>query len=230
LIRGIRASGDRLASTKQFLSLHYVAVPAQPWAALERQWAARLAPKWRERLAARKAAEDLNASLLGLALLERACLRLGQGFAPRSLVASPRGRPELPGGPSFSIAHAGGLVACACASEAPVGLDLEPVGAVAPAMLRLALGARELAQVARGDLDATAAWVMTEAVVKAAGEGIGAAGRVRLEGPAATLDGTVLALTRVDLGPKHIAYLAHRPVLAPVEVVRHELAEFATLP
>jgi len=219
-----------LNSSEQFLSLHYVAVPAQPWNALERNWLGRLAPARRARLAALRSPSDRNASLLGLALLGRGCERLGFPYVPRDLDSVPRTKPAIPGGPSFSISHAGGLVACVCTVEGAVGLDLEPHGAATAAGLRLALGAAERGRIDTGELDPTTAWVMAEAVLKAAGVGIDAAPRVRFGTGRASLDGVEFGLTRAPLGADHVAYLAHAAGGMRLEVVRHETAAFAPLP
>ena len=219
-----------LNSSEQFLSLHYVAVPAQPWSALEREWLARLGPARRARLEALRGAADRNASLLGIALLGRGCERLGVPFLPATLDGPPRGRPRLAGGPAFSISHAGGLVACVCGHGGVLGLDLEPVGAASAQVLRLALGEPERARLASGELDATVAWVMTEAVLKAAGLGIDAAARVRLGASGGSLDGRAYGLQRASLGDSHVAYVAHEPGAVRLEVVRHEPASFAALP
>jgi phosphopantetheinyl transferase len=219
-----------LNSSEQFLSLHYVAVPAQPWSALEREWLGRLAPARRARIERLRAPSDRNASLLGVALLGLGCERLGVSFVPGALDGPPRTRPSIPGGPSFSISHAGGLVACVCAAGGLLGLDLEPHGAATVAGLRLALGPAELARIGNGALDPTAAWVMVEAVLKAAGFGIDAAPRVRLGENRASLDGAQFDLARASLGRGHIACVAHQPGAARIEVVCHEPSLFAPLP
>jgi phosphopantetheinyl transferase len=219
-----------LNSSEQFLSLHYVAVPAQPWNALEREWLGRLAPARRARLLQLRHRPDRNASLLGVALLGLGCDRLAVPFVPGALDGLPRSRPSLPGGPSFSISHAGGLVACVCAAGGALGLDLEPRGAATAAGLRLALGPDERARIARGELEPTTAWVMVEAVLKAAGLGIDAAPRVRLGQDRASVDGAAFGLTPAPLGEGHVVFVAHEPGPARLEVLCHEASEFAPLP
>jgi len=221
-----------LKTSEQFLSLHYVAVPAQPWKALEQAWDSRLPPGRLDVLLRRREPADRNASLLGIALLEAACRERGLAFDPATLLYPPRGKPTLPLGPDFSIAHAGGLAACLCWPLGAVGVDLEPAGAVGAGSLRLALGAAERARVAAGEFDPTAAWVMTEAVLKAVGLGIDAASRVRLGRSlaAATIDGRTLHLRPAALGPAYVAWVAHEQVAAGLRLVAHEPAEFAPLP
>ncbi len=219
-----------LKTSEEFLSLHYVAVPAQPWSSLERAWAGRLSPARQQRLLSLRRPADRNASLLGIALLYAACAERGLPFDPAALCYPPRGKPRLPAGPDFSIAHAVGLAACACRSCGPVGVDLEPAGAVAASALRLALGAPELARLAAGEFDPTTAWVMVEAVLKAVGLGIDAASRVRLEGERACIDGRVLQLCRADLGPAHVVWLAHEPGVTGLRLIEHQPVDFAPLP
>jgi 4'-phosphopantetheinyl transferase len=133
----------------------------------------------------------------------------------------------LPGGPEFSIAHAGGLVACAVA-DAPIGLDLEARGAARAEQLRLVLSAEEWAAVEAGALDPTDAWVMKEAASKAAGRGATAVRDVALRDGVAVLDGREWCLTRVPLPATHVAWLAARERIDAVELVA--VADAAALP
>lgn len=221
-----------LKTSEEFLSLHYVAVPAQPWKSLEQSWGPRLPPGRLQVVQRLRDPADRNASLLGIALLAVACGEQGRDFDPMELAYPPRGKPTLPAGPDFSIAHAGGLALCICRSVGSIGVDLEPAGAVAAGSLRLALGAPELARVAAGEFDPTAAWVMTEAVLKAVGLGIDAANRVRLGASTAgaSVDGRALGLLPVDLGPSHVAWVAYEHSAAGLRLVAHEPSEFAPLP
>jgi hypothetical protein len=178
----------------------------------------------------RRTPADRNASLLGLALAEKACESIGRAFDPAALCLAPRGRPELPGGPAFSISHAGAWVAAVAARSGLVGLDLEPAGAVAPAVLRRVLAPSLHARLAAGALDPTHAWVQIEAVVKATGLGVGAAARVELRDDRATLDGECLHLLGLDLDPGYVAYLARSPGSGEPSLRRHEASDFAPLP
>jgi 4'-phosphopantetheinyl transferase len=124
----------------------------------------------------------------------------------------------LPAGPEFSIAHGGGVVACAVA-DMPIGLDLEARGAVRVEHLRLVLSAEERVAVHGGALDPTDAWVMKEAVTKAAGRGASAVRAVTLRHGVAVLDGREWCLTRVPLPATHVAWLAARECVDVLEVV-----------
>ncbi|MBS0395013.1 MAG: hypothetical protein JSR54_10325, partial [Proteobacteria bacterium] len=98
------------------------------------------------------------------------------------------------------------------------------------AHLRLALGAAERGALAYGTLEPTDAWVMTEAVLKAAGLGVAAAPRVRLEAGAALLDGVRYRLERVPLEGGVVAWLASGAADVALSTVRHAAVEFAALP
>jgi 4'-phosphopantetheinyl transferase len=146
---------------------------------------------------------------------------------PRRLRYPERGRPVLPGGPEFSIAHAGGLVACAV-SDGPIGLDLEARDAVGAGQLRLVLSASERAAVGAGALDPVDAWVMKEAVLKADGRGVAAVREVALHGRFAVLDGREWRLTRVPLASAHVAWLAADEDVDALELVA--VADATALP
>jgi 4'-phosphopantetheinyl transferase len=210
------------------VSLHYATLPTQPgWPAGE-ELLGRLPAARRERLA-RYPAAARDASLLGLALLERAAHDCAPQRRLAALVFPARGKPYWPDGPDFSIAHSGELVACALATAGRVGLDLERADRVSTQQLRLVLDARERAAIAAGELTATAAFVMKEAVVKASGAGLTALGRVRLAGAAAELDGSIFRLSNVPVPPPYLAYLAtDRPLAASVTPRAHAAAELAS--
>ena len=215
---------------EECVSLHYTEVPAQPWPALAEAWLPRLpAPKRAAILRLREPA-DRNASLLGVALLGAALGERAAAFDPALLDYAARSKPRLAGGPDFSIAHAAGYVGCALATGGRVGFDLEAAGTVAPGSLRLALGAAERERLAGDEVDATATWVMTEAVLKASGRGIDAAGRVRLAPRTALLDGVRYGLAAATLEPALVAWIAHEGTALQLRCVRHGAVSFAPLP
>jgi phosphopantetheinyl transferase len=212
------------------VSLHYTLVPAQPSESLERAWLPLLPPARQSAVLRLRAAEDRNATLLGVALLAQALYARGLAFEPRALVYPARGKPRLRRGPDFSIAHAPGLVGCALVDAGRVGLDLEPQRAVGATTLRLVLDAVEERRLARGTLGSTDAWVMKEAVVKAAGLGLGAIARVRLARRSARLDGRAWRLRPVSLAAGYVAWLAHDGTRARVTLVAHAAGELKALP
>jgi 4'-phosphopantetheinyl transferase len=226
----MRAKGRLPVPVEEWISLHYAEVPAQPWPALAQAWLPRLPEPKRASILRLRQPADRNASLLGVALLGAALAERALAFEPADLAYAPRAKPRLAAGPDFSIAHAAGYVGCALATSGSVGFDLEAAGAVTAATLRLALGADEHARVAGGEVEATAAWVMTEAVLKAAGRGVDAATRVRLAGRGATLDGARYALAAATLEPALVAWIAHEGTVLALRCVRHGAGEFAPLP
>lgn len=207
------------------LSLHYAAAPAQPLEASLAAWMPRLPDVKRAALERLREPADRIASVLGVALLGAALRARGHAFDPGDVEYPARGKPRLRGAPEFSIAHAHGLVACALAAHGRVGLDLEPRDAVRPDQLRLVLDPVERGAIASGALAPTDAWVMKEAVLKAAGQGVDAARRVVLRGRTALYDGATFALVRVELAATHVAWLA---IDAPVSALQLAAQPFAT--
>jgi 4'-phosphopantetheinyl transferase len=206
----------------EHISLHYTAVPAQPWPALSEWWLPRLPPAKRSAIERLRQPADRNASLLGIALLARALEARARPLAPEALEFPPRGKPRLPAGPDFSIAHAGGYVGCALAAVGRVGFDIEPDGAVPAGLLERITGES-------AGPDPTSAWVRVEATLKAAGRGIEAARHVRLAASGASIDGAGFALERVALPAPLIGWVAHEGAMGCVRVVCHGARELAPL-
>lgn len=209
-------------------------MPPQPWDAWLAAWMPRLPDPKREAIARLRNAADRAQSVLGIALLGAALRARGLPFEPHAVEYPPRRKPRLRDAPEFSIAHAHGVVACALAPRGGcVGVDLELRDAVRPDQLRLVLDDSERAALASGALSATDAWVMKEAVLKAAGEGIDAARRVVLHGDGATLGAAEYALVRVDLARTHVGWLATGAPAADLRSVAlhpHDACEVLALP
>ena len=197
------------------VSLQYALLSEQSLPALARAWLPQLPAARRARVERLREPADRAATLGGVALLAAACHVLGCNFDAADLEYPERGKPRLRGGPEFSIAHASGLVACAVAFGGCLGLDVEAVGAVGVAPLRLVLDAEERAALAAGALAPADAWVMKEAVLKAAGLGIEHARDVQLRPERAWLAGAGYVLTRVHLSVQHVSWLATE-VAAPL--------------
>jgi 4'-phosphopantetheinyl transferase len=212
------------------VSLHYAAVPAQPWPALERQWLARLPAAKRASVERLRVAADRNATLLGIALLARALQSLALEFDPGALEFPRSAKPRLAAGPDFSVSHAGGLVACALAFDGRIGLDLEAADSVRSSTVARVLSPVERERVARGELNATDAWVMKEAVVKAAGRGVGALRDVRLDGRRARLAQEEFWLQPVELARSHTVWLARDLPALGLATRECAPADFAPLP
>jgi phosphopantetheinyl transferase len=177
--------------------LAYTRLPQQAPRALLGRCAAALPYARRLRLRGDARAQWQSLAGLGLAcwLLQRAT---GRAVSPGQLRCPGGAAPFLPGGPAFSIAHAGEWVACAIAPDGAVGLDLELPTARAP-------------------FGTLAEWVAREAVAKAAGVGLAGVRAVRLAQPpvSAQLAGRSWHLLALPLPPACILRVAlERPVPA----------------
>jgi phosphopantetheinyl transferase len=140
-----------------------------------------------------------NASLAGLALVLRGAEVLRGGpVDPGALRFPAGGKPTLPGGPSFSVSHSGVRVGVALGTDGEVGFDLEELD---PASREAGAAGARLAR-----------WTATEAVLKAAGRGLGDARAVDL--------GESLQDGRVGGASFHLV-----PVAIAGDVVAHLAAE-----
>jgi len=201
----------------------------------------------RARLAAYRRAADRDRFLVGCALA-KTVIAACTGARPEQVsfdrtcrqCGRPHGKPAVAGGgPEFSVAHSGALIAVAVACD-PVGVDVEQIdGRARPlggdgdpdALARLVLAEPERAALAAADPPARAraflvAWARKEAVTKATGDGlsapfsqivVAAAGPPRVTSwpyPQAPESVSVLDL---DAGPGYVAALA---VLGRCEAVR----------
>jgi 4'-phosphopantetheinyl transferase len=97
------------------------------------------------------------------------------------------GKPVLPGGPGFSLTHAGDLVGVAVHPGGPVGLDVEQVRELTDlaAMAAHACSPRENAPDAEAFFTL---WTRKEALLKAAGTGLSAPMSAITLGPSGVLD------------------------------------------
>ena len=149
-----------------------------------------------------------QASLAGIALALAALTRLcGSPVRATGLAFPQDGKPALPGGPDFSITHAGAAVGVAAVPVGRVGFDLEPL-----------VDAADRARLER--------WTAIEAVLKAAGRGLRDAAAVELSSAldAGRLAGRGYRLQPVDAGEGHVARLATMPGPVNVEIERVDLS------
>jgi phosphopantetheinyl transferase len=201
IVRLAWSRGERMSDPA--ILLHHAALPARLDPALQSRWLAALPAGQAERLGRRRSDPDRIASLLGIALLID-CARAA-GLEPPSLSALEfpvHGKPAWHAGPDFSISHATGRVGCALApAGVRVGLDLEARGAATGEQLRLVSSVEERSLYETSRLTADDLWTAKEAVVKAAGADLAAAGGVSLQLDAAVLDGVRYVLIRPLLAP-----------------------------
>ena len=215
----VDTAGGRVDSLMMIL-LHWARVPASLPAHVAATWLARL-PEQRSASLAR----EINAgrgleSLTGLALLDR-CAQYLPLPPLSSLVRSPEGKLRWADGPDFNIAHAAGHAVCAVAPPGvAIGVDLESADAVNPQSLRLVTSASEVAQINAGSLSATALWTCKEAVLKAAGTGVAAAGEVEIKGAVGHHAGREYHLMRVDLDRNLMLTIATSVLVSGSRVVQ----------
>ena len=159
--------------------------------------------------------------------LARACAREAArsiGGELRALAADERGAPLPEGDLSWSIAHAGALVAGA-AARAPLGIDLEPLDRRLPASGPRPISAEERALLGddpRGGF--LRLWTAKEAVLKLAGLGIGGLREARLlalepGGAAIELGGRVHRVRQLEHGG-HLLAVACAPDDFELELAR----------
>lgn len=113
------------------------------------------------------------------------------GFDRTCRCGEPHGKPTTPGGPAFSLTHAGDLVGVAVWPEGPIGLDVELVRELPdlPALTRHVGSPAELARDELGGGATTAlaffvTWTRKEALLKLTGTGLaGTMTAITLDGP-----------------------------------------------
>lgn len=156
----------------------------------------------------RRSAAGRMTSLEGIRLLAHGFAQLRQAPLDPSLLCFPDGgKPHVPGGPWFSIAHSAARVAVALAEQCELGIDVED------------LAARSM------DPVALERWTATEAALKAIGAGVREVKDVVLADDlaSATFAGQRLYLRPLALAPDCAACLATRQPVARVivEEFRH---------
>ena len=156
---------------------------------------------YRARLDAMRSREARARTMAGLWLLEQGLAM--RAYAPGhidGLGFGAGGRPELAGGPWFSISHSGRLVACALDEAGVVGLDVE--------QRRDGISPR-LRQWVATDGDFFERWCAREAAVKASGHvGLARIRAVTVDDAIARLDDRDWHLTWLSLVPGYAACVA----------------------
>lgn len=155
---------------------------------------------------------DRHASLAGLWLVLQGATQLtGRPAGPHDLRFPMGGKPMLADGPCFSVSHGRDHVAAALSNDAEIGFDLEETGDGQGSDHK--------------DATTLERWTATEAVLKAAGQGLRDAKSVELDASLATgtLHGNAYVLRRVMLPGPVIAHLASPRPVGQVDVVAVEL-------
>ena len=142
-----------------------------------RQWFAEFPPAQQQKILELRRTESrvsrLCAHRLALEMLSAAA---GLPMAALVIEADPLGKPQVKNAPlHFNVSHSGDFVACAVDAR-PVGVDIEVIRPVRPALAVRVCGPEELAYAAPGgDLDTVhffEIWTAKEALLKYRGTGI----------------------------------------------------------
>lgn len=180
-------------------------------------------PAYRDRLQRMKNRSARARSQAGLWLLEYGLQQMGvDAGAMAGIGFGLHGRPEIDGGPAFSIAHSGWLVACAIAPGQAVGLDVEARRShISDRLIRL------MGRAATDDSPATDEqrffddWCAREATVKATGRvGLARIHEITLTADKARIDDRQWPLYPLDLAPGYAGCLASDRPIEAVEIVR----------
>lgn len=180
---------------------------------------AALPPAYRSRVAAMTSSAARARTVAGLWLLGQALATAGRPAAALEQVGfAAGGRPELRGGPWFSISHSEALVACALAQDGPIGLDVE--------QRRAHVSPRLAERMTPPGGDFFAAWCAREATVKASGRvGLARVRAIELTDDIARLDGYAWPLCPLTLDAGYAACLAAVPgaALEPEDIACRDL-------
>ena len=192
--------------------LAYSRLPRQLPAQARAHWRARLQPARGARLSADAHAQ--SRSLLGIAL---ACALLGRASGrrvePAQMRYSANGKPYVAGLAQFSIAHAGAWVLCAMSSHGAVGVDIEPLRALAALPRWHGVFDEHERRAARSASAALLIWTAKEAALKAAGARFSELPRVQVRGARVEFRGRRWYARTPRLHPRMVVRLvSERPV------------------
>ena len=161
---------------------------------------------------------DMQMSVMGLLMIGRV-MQPGPGESVEAVLSqvtrSSVGRPSLPFGPDFNIAHSGGIVMLAVptrASGVRVGIDIELISDAWADLLDVALTRTERATLLateKPEEEFFRMWTYKEAVVKADGRGLAVPlNRLSSLNASILLDGTLWSVKRLETPPEYAAHLA----------------------
>lgn len=173
-----------------------------------------------ERVYSMRDAKQQARTLAGYWLLERGASLAGLGVVDlRRLGRSVHGRPEIAGGPYFSISHCSDTVVCALLSGCEAGVDVERVRPVDVQKLQRFLAPGNPTDTDTSPASFFRAWTAREAVVKATGQvGLARIAKVQLQpqNDQAHLHGEPFYLNYPALGNDLVACVACR--LYPAQI------------
>ncbi len=217
---------------EQFLSLHHVAVPAQPDSTLEAALSKRLPESRLVSIARQREPADRLVRALSSALVLAAARAEGLHLDPLAIAYPSDGPPHWPGGGCCSVSHSAVDVVVLIGSSAPLGVDVENPFAVKRSDLRLVLPAGLRHGVASGSVDPTSAWMRIEAALKAAGTGLRGLNELVFDTEVNARIGSLrLDLRRVALSDQHSCWCAvgEGQAIRPIPVKQHSVLDLIRL-
>lgn len=161
---------------------------------------------------------DMQMSVTGLLMIGKV-MQPAPGESIEAVLSqvtrSSAGRPSLPFGPDFNIAHSGGIVVLAAAARASgvrVGIDIEVISDTWAGLLDVALTRTERAALlatSKPEDEFFRMWTYKEAVVKADGRGLAVPlNCLSSLNASILLDGTLWSVKRLETPPEYAAHLA----------------------
>jgi 4'-phosphopantetheinyl transferase len=164
------------------------------------------------KIAAYKNRADRQSRILGKLMLVQLIKDFGLGLSIHDLRYSPFNKPYFDARFNFSIAHAGGMVACAATIDHPIGIDIEKNNPIDIALYREQLTASEWSLICHAS-DTQGAfyniWTKKEALLKALGRGVDADfSHIDVSGDEAAIDNTTYRFSRVEIGEGYVCHMA----------------------
>lgn len=184
------------------------------WSSREWQTVAGLLPEASlERVQRFRRWQDGQLSALGVLLLRRALLSLGEDpQRVHTMRRDSQGRPLIGDGYDFNISHSGSGAVCAITTRGRVGIDLELLRVVDPQHFALCMSAAQLEAVKHHENPSRALltlWVEKESVVKADGCAFNADLRtLQRQGQCYSLGAEIYTVAGVALHPDYLCCVA----------------------
>lgn len=200
----------RLELVKSLMRILYnILQPEKIDAVTEQRWLAELALDKQQAIQRHRHRDDRLRSLAGLQLLKCAMQQQGYDqFALSEIDFPEHGKPTIPYPVDFSISHSDQLACCVVSQQGAVGLDVERLREVNPALGRKYLFDDNTPH---DNLTLLQHWTCKEAVLKACGEGL----RGKLQAITITHDQSQL------LAHYHAQTWYLYPLLLPTEYIAH---------
>jgi len=187
--------------------LYYIYQQKQINATLEQQWLSQLPETKAESIRRIQVESKRHQSLLGLQLLAFGLPRLTglRDFSLHQVQFPEHRKPFCTANIDFNISHSANLIVCAISTSGRVGIDVEKLRDIKPAVLERYTSARER----QANPCPLELWTQKEAVVKAADSGgIAAIHKVEIEHNTSHFDNVLWHLKRIDILTDYIVQIA----------------------